>query len=92
VRARLVTPLSSSTAKQRDPVQALITAPLVVSDHLILPEGSVIKGSVVQAQPARRLGRNGELRILFHQVAPPNGLEQQVETNIEGVAVAKMNT
>jgi len=89
VHARLVTPLSSSTAKQGDPVEALITAPLVVSDHLILPEGSVIKGSVVQAQPARRMGRNGQLRILFHQVAPPNGLEQKVETNLEGVAVAK---
>ncbi len=89
VRARLVTPLNSSTAKQGDPVEALITAPLVMSDHLILPEGSVIKGSVVQAQPARRLGRNGQLRILFHQVAPPSGLEQKVETNLEGVAVAK---
>jgi len=44
VHARLVTPLSSSTAKQGDPVEALITEPLVVSDHLILPEGSVIKG------------------------------------------------
>ena len=89
VHARLVTPLSSSTAKKGDAVEALITEPLVVSDHLILPEGSVIKGSVMQAQPARRLGRNGQLRILFHQVAPPNGLEQRVETSLEGVAVAK---
>jgi len=89
VHARLVTPLSSSTAKQGDAVEAVITAPLVISDHLILPEGSVIKGSVLQAQPARRMGRNGQLRILFHQVAPPNGLEQKVETNLEGVAVAK---
>jgi hypothetical protein len=89
VHARLVTPLSSSTAKKGDAVQALITEPLVVSDRLILPEGSVIKGSVMQAQPARRLGRNGQLRILFHQVAPPNGIEQKVETSLEGVAVAK---
>jgi hypothetical protein len=89
VHARLVTALSSATAKKGDRVEALITAPLVVSDHLILPEGSVIKGSVMQVQPARRLGRNGQLRILFQQVAPPNGLEQRVETNLEGVAVAK---
>ena len=89
VHARLVTPLSSSTAKKGDAVEALITEPLVVSDHLILPEGSIIKGSVMQAQPARRMGRNGQLRILFHQVAPPNGLEQKVETSLEGVAVAK---
>ena len=89
VHARLVTPLSSATAKKGDPVEALITEPLVVSDHLILPEGSMIKGSVMQAQQARRLGRNGQLRILFHQVAPPNGLDQRVETSLEGVAVAK---
>jgi len=89
VHARLVTALSSSTAKKGDLVEALITEPLVVSDHLILPEGSVIKGSVIEVQPARRLGRNGQLRILFHQVAPPNGLERRVETNLEGVAVAK---
>ncbi|MGA2359572.1 MAG: hypothetical protein ABSF66_11255 [Terriglobales bacterium] len=89
VHARLVAALSSATAKKGDPVEALITAPLVMSDHLILPEGSVIKGSVIEVQPARRLGHNGQLRILFHQVAPPNGLEQKVETNLEGVAVAK---
>ncbi len=60
VHARLVTPLNSSTAKKGEPVEALITEPLVVSDRLILPEGSVIKGSVMQAEPARRLGRNGQ--------------------------------
>jgi len=89
VHARLETALSSATANKGDPVEALITEPLVVSDHLILPEGSVIKGSVVQVVPARRLGKNGQLRILFHQVAPPNGIEQRVETTLEGVAVAK---
>ncbi|HEY6767971.1 MAG TPA: hypothetical protein VI386_24715 [Candidatus Sulfotelmatobacter sp.] len=89
VYARMVTPLSSATSKKGDPVEALITQPLVASDHLILPEGSLIKGSVVQVQPARRLGRNGQLRILFHQVAPPNGLDQKIQTSLEGVAVAK---
>jgi len=89
VHARLVTALSSLTAKKGDPVEALITEPLVASDHLILPEGSVIKGSVVEVHAARQLGRNGQLRILFREVAPPNGLEQRVETTLEGVAVAK---
>lgn len=89
VHARLETRLSSAIAKRGDPVQAVITEPLVVSNRLILPEGSVIQGSVVQAARARRLGRNGQLRILFHQVTPPDGIEQKVETNLEGVAVSK---
>src|SRR3981081_4242542 len=89
VHARLVTPLNSSTTKQGELVEAVITEPLVVADHLILPEGSMIKGSVVQVQPARRMSRNGQLRILFHEVAPPNGIEQKVEASLEAVAVAK---
>ncbi len=89
VHARLDTALSSATAKKGDPVEAVITEPLIASNHLILPEGSVISGSVVEVAPARRLGRNGQLRISFHQVAPPSGIEQKVETNLEGVAVAK---
>lgn len=88
VHARLITPLSSATSKKGEVVEAMITEPLVASDHLILPEGSVIRGSVMQAQPARRLARNGQLRILFHEVAPPNGIEQKVVTSLEGVAVA----
>lgn len=89
VHARLVTALNSSTTKKGEEVEALTTQPLIVSDHLILPVGSVIKGSVIQVQPARRLGRNGQLRILFHQVTPPDGVEQKVQASLEGVAVAK---
>jgi hypothetical protein len=89
VHARLTTPLSSATSKKGDVVEAVITEPLVASEHLILPEGSVIRGSVTQAQPARRLARSGQLRILFHEVAPPNGIAEKVQTSLEGVAVAK---
>src|SRR5258708_2461049 len=57
VHARLVTPLNSSTSKKGDTVEALITEPLAVSDHLILPEGSGIRGSGIQWQQARRVAR-----------------------------------
>jgi hypothetical protein len=89
VHALLVTPLNSATAKKGEPVEAVISQPLVVSNQLILPQGSHIKGSVLQVRPARRLNRNGQLRIVFHQVAPPDGVEQKVEASLEGVEVAK---
>ncbi len=89
VHALLVTPLNSSTTKKGEPVEAVISQPLVVSDHLFLPEGSHIKGSVLESKPARRLGRNGHLRIVFHQVVPPDGIQQTVEASLEGVAVLK---
>ena len=89
VHALLITPLNSSSAKKGDPVEAVISQPLVVSNHLLLPEGSQIKGSVLEARPARRLGRNGQLRIVFHQLVPPGGIQQTVEASLESVAVAK---
>jgi hypothetical protein len=89
VYAWLTTPLSSATSKKGDPVEAVISQPLVVSEQLFLPEGSRLKGSVLEVRKARRLGRNGQLRITFHQVVPPNGVEEAVEATLEGVDAAK---
>jgi hypothetical protein len=89
VHAFLVTALSSATSRKGEPVEAVITQPLFVGDRLFLPQGSRIQGSVLQARPARRLGRNGHLRIVFHQVVPPSGIEQKVEASLEAVEAAK---
>ena len=87
VHALLVTPLSSATAQKADAVEAVITAPLLAENHLNFPEGTRLKGSVLQVRPARMLKRNGQLRIVFHQVIPPNAAQQTVEASLEGVEV-----
>lgn len=89
VRAWLVTPLSSATNKKGDPVDAVISEPLVVSGQLFLPEGSHLKGTVLQVRKAGRFGHNGQLRITFHEVVPPNGIEEKVEATLKGLDVAK---
>jgi hypothetical protein len=89
VHAWLRTPLNSATSKRGDPVEAIISQPLVVADNLYLPQGSELKGSVLQVRPARRFARNGQLRITFHEVVPPNGLEQEIQSTLEGLDVAK---
>jgi hypothetical protein len=89
VRVRLTKELSSATAKKGDAVEAVLSRPLFDGDHLILPQGSVLRGSVVQVQPARRLSRNGQLRLAFHELALPDGLEEKVETSLEGIQAGK---
>jgi hypothetical protein len=89
VHAMLLTPLSSATSQKDAPVEAIITEPLFVSDHLILPQGSKLIGAVLEARPARKFAHTGQLRIVFHQVVPPNGLEQRVEASLEGVEAEK---
>jgi hypothetical protein len=87
IHARLLTPLSSAEAKKGDPVEAVMTEPLFAEKQLIFPEGTELKGSVLQVMPARSLKRNGQLRIVFHEMAPPGSVYQNVEASLEGVEV-----
>jgi type IV secretory pathway VirB10-like protein len=89
VRARLVTPLSSATAQKGQAVEAVLSQPLMDGDRLILPQGSRLKGTVKQAQPARRMKKNGQLRIAFSELVPPDGIEQEVVSTLEGVQAGK---
>jgi hypothetical protein len=87
IHALLKTPLSSASVQKGAAVEAVMTEPLVTDTQLILPVGTLLKGSVLQVQPARRLHRNGQLRIVFHQIFPPESAVQQVEASLEGVEV-----
>jgi hypothetical protein len=89
VHVRLATALSSATAQQGQEVEAVLSQPLFDGDRLVLPQGSRLKGSVVQVRPARRLSRNGQLRMVFHELVLPDGLEQKVETTLAGVQAGK---
>jgi hypothetical protein len=89
VHVRLMTPLSSATAQQGQEVEAVLSQPLFDGNRLVLPQGSRLKGSVVQVRPARRLSRNGQLRMVFHELVLPDGLEQKVETTLAGVQAGK---
>jgi len=62
--------------QERRPVEAIVSEPLVIANRLYLPEGNRLKGTVLQVKPARRFGRNGQLRIAFHEVVLPRGIQQ----------------
>ncbi len=88
VRARLVTPVSSATARRGDRVEAVVTQPLFAADHaLLIPEGSKLVGEVVSARRARFLHRNGKLLFSFRQVMVTPGTMQHVQGNIEELEV-----
>lgn len=90
VHARLITPLSSATAQRGKPVEAVISQPMYTADHhLILPVGSRLEGTVLQATPARRMNRMGSLRFTFRSAVPPAGMAQAVEGNLSGVAASR---
>lgn len=89
VHARLLTALSSATALKGQDVEAVLTRPLLDGDRLIYPQGSKLVGTVGQVQPARHMKKNGQLRIAFHQVVLPDGVEQKVQAALVGVEAGK---
>ena len=89
VRARLSMPLSSATARKGDEVDATLSQPLFDDKLLIFPQGSRLKGSVVQVQPARHMSRNGQLRVVFREIVPPDGIEQKIQASLEGAQSSK---
>lgn len=79
-RARLVTPLDSSSSKPGEAVEAILTEPVFSAGHkLILPEGTVLKGTVVAAKRARRFHRAGSLRFRFSDMELPAEVAQLEE-------------
>jgi hypothetical protein len=90
VHARLITPLTSATSQKGEAVEAVICQPLLNGNHhLILPQGSRLTGTVSQVQPAQRLKKNGQLRIRFQELIQPDGIQEKVEANLEGVQSGK---
>jgi hypothetical protein len=90
VHARLITPLTSATSQKGEVVEAVISQPLLDGDHhLILAQGSRLTGTVSQVQPARRMKKNGQLRIRFQELIQPDGIQEKVEATLEGVQSRK---
>lgn len=86
VRARLLTEISSATARRGAEVEAVVTRPLFSADYrLLIPEGSRLVGDIVEAQRARWLHRNGKLQFVFHQVKLPEGTVQSMQGYLEGI-------
>jgi hypothetical protein len=83
--AVLLTPLNSATTQKSTDVEAEVSQPLLDQGRLILPAGTRLRGTVLQVRPARRLHRNGQLRIVFREVVLPNGAAQTVDTRLQGI-------
>ena len=89
VHARLITALSSATSHDGDDVEAIITQPLFVGNRLIYPQGTRLKGSVLQVRPASHLARSGQLRIAFHTMVLQDGVQEKIEASLESVQAGR---
>jgi hypothetical protein len=66
------------------PEAASSATPRKRTRRLLLPEGTHLLGSVVQAKAARMFGRNGSLRLSFRRVELPAGDVRVIQAQLMG--------
>lgn len=88
LEARLAAEVSSATAQPGTPVEAIVTAPLFSEEEkLVFPAGSRLVGEVIHAKAARKLHRNGQLRVTFQRIELPDGLTRAVQASLASMEV-----
>jgi len=79
VRARLQTELNSSNTKENETVRAFTTEPAEDSqNHIDIPQGAILEGSVLRMRRAKSFGRNGALRFDFTRILLPGVSPQTI--------------
>jgi hypothetical protein len=81
LQARLVSGVSSKSAKRHDTVSAVLVRPFCdPKGEVMLPTGTALDGLVLESKPARSFGRNGKLRFSFRNIAMPPAPRQALQT------------
>lgn len=65
--------LSSKTAKTNDPIELEVAEAVKVGNIVVIPEGAVAKGVVIEAKRGKMLGRKGKLSIAVNEVTLATG-------------------
>lgn len=68
---RLNQGLSSRTAQQGDAFTASVTAPVVVDNSVVIPQGSIVHGRVTEVMRAERR-QNGTIAVAFNKLELPS--------------------
>ncbi|MCC7417608.1 MAG: hypothetical protein IT176_10745 [Acidobacteria bacterium] len=61
-------PLSSKSSRVEDRVEATTAVDLREDDRVLVPAGSMMRGTVTSVDPATRLDRKGSLTVVFDQI------------------------
>ncbi|MCX6538472.1 MAG: hypothetical protein NT151_06000 [Acidobacteria bacterium] len=73
---RLNSAVGSDSSRVEDPIEATLTAAVVVDDTEVLPAGSVVRGAVATAQPGGKVKGRASLALLFGSVSVAGRDEQ----------------
>lgn len=79
---RLVTPLSSKTARREDRVEGTVAESVRVDGRVAIPAGTRVRGIVQDVEAANRPSNGGRLELAFDQLVMPNGRRVDIRSSV----------
>ncbi len=73
IKLKLLDPVSSSTASLGDQLDMMIADNVTVDNTVVIPQGTVIRGSLEEVQAPKMLYKGGVIRLYFDHIVSPTG-------------------
>src|SRR6516225_5084234 len=68
IQARLRTTVSTQTSKAKDPVEAVVVAPVMVAGQFAIPAGAIVRGTVEKASQSSKGDERSTLSLAFNDL------------------------
>ncbi len=77
--------LNTKNTQVGDTFYADTTYPIYIQQRLIIPRGSIIKGTVTQVGKPGTISGKGRIAVRFDTILLPNGVERSLVANFHGI-------
>lgn len=90
VQVRLQQKVSTQTAHPKDPVEAVVIAPVIAAGQFAIPAGSIVRGTVEKTANSTQPDERSVLLVNFTQIEI-NGVKLKLPARVTGVDNAREN-
>ena len=78
----MINSVSTKQALVGDPLYLETAFPILVNGHIVVPQGSWVKGTVTEVKRPGRVKGRGELQVRFDSLTLPNGVTRNFRADI----------
>ena len=68
IQIRLKSKVATATSKAKDPVEAVVIAPVFVEGQFLIPAGAVVRGNVEKAAQSTKPDERSTLSLAFSEI------------------------
>jgi type IV secretion system protein VirB10 len=91
VLLHLLNPLNTKKSQEGDHVYLRTSVPVAADNHIVIPRGSDVGGTIIATKPAKSSGK-GELYIRFDTITLPSGVTRDLRSRPDGAKEGKLAT